>query len=107
MLFRSFLVVTIGGLQKHVGLASIAALSAVIIVALFGVVLRHPMSKVPENKMKYVVGCMITSFGIFWFGEGVGIEWPKADASLLAIIPSVFVLSWVFVLALKSREMAN
>ena len=103
----AFLVVTIGGLQKHVGLASVAALSAVIIVALFGVVLRHPMSKVPENKMKYVVGCMITSFGIFWFGEGVGIEWPKADASLLAIIPSVFVLSWAFVLALKSREMAN
>ena len=57
--------------------------------------------------MKYVVGCMITSFGIFWFGEGVGIGWPKADASLLAIIPSVFVLSWAFVLALKSREMAN
>ena len=100
----AFLAVTIGSVQKQVGLASIAALSAVVIVAAFGIVLRHPMSRVPENKMKYIVGCMITSFGIFWFGEGLGIHWPEEDASLLVIIPAVFVLSWVAVVALKSRE---
>lgn len=102
-----FLVVTIGGLQKRVGLASVAALSAVVVVAIFGVVLRHPMARVPENKMKYVVGCMITSFGIFWFGEGIGVEWPGADASLLAIVPAVFVVSWAFVLGLKLRQVVN
>ena len=31
-------------------------------------------------------------------------HWPEEDASLLAIIPAVFVLSWVAVVALKSRE---
>ena len=102
-----FLVVTIGGLQKHVGLASLAAFSAVLIVAAFGVVLRHPMSRVPENKMKYFVGCAITSFGIFWTGEGLGVNWPHADASLLVILPVVFVVSWGFVVALKSRQVAN
>ena len=100
----AFLAVTIGSIQKQITLASLASLSAVVIVAAFGVVLRHPMSRVPENKMKYFVGCMITSFGIFWFGEGLGYEWPKEDASLLVITPLVFISSWLAVLVLKSRK---
>mgnify|MGYP003346443579 FL=1 len=107
-----FIVVTFGAIQKGsnpqaFSLAIWAALFAVAVVTIAGFAIHKPLSKVPENTMKFIVGTLLTSFGIFWFGEGVGIEWPKSDASLLAIIPSVFVLSWAFVLALKSREMAN
>lgn len=102
-----FLVVTIGSVKKQITLASVAALSAVLVVAMFGLVLHRPMARVPENKMKYFVGCMITSFGIFWTGEGLGYEWPHADASLLAIVPSVLVTSWIAVFALKSTKVVN
>ena len=102
-----FIVIAFGGIQKKMWLASMAALATVLIVALFAVVLRHPMARVPENKMKYVVGCLITSFGIFWCGEGIGIHWPGVDGSLLGIVPAVFIVSWAFVVALKSRKVLN
>jgi len=30
---------------------------------------------VPENAMKFLVGTMLTTFGIFWIGEGAGVRW--------------------------------
>ena len=77
----AFIVLTFGTIQKQVGLASIAALAAVVVVAAGGFALRKPLARVPENKMKYVVGIMLTSFGIFWGAEGAGAEWPHAAHS--------------------------
>ena len=96
-----FIVVTFGAVQKREVLASFAALSAVLIVTLIGFIVRKPMAKVPENQMKYFVGCVLTSFGIFWGVEGLGVIWPHGDAALLAILPVVFVVSLILVLALK------
>ena len=81
-----FIVLTFGTIQHKVGLASIAALVAVLVVAAGGFALRRPLSRVPENKMKYVVGIMLTSFGIFWGAEGAGAIWPHQDLSLVGII---------------------
>ena len=39
--------------------------------------------------MKFVVGIMLTSFGVFWGGEGAGAHWPGSDAALLVIIPAI------------------
>ncbi len=57
-----------------------------------GFAIRAPLAKVPENTMKFVVGIMLTSFGVFWGGEGAGAHWPGSDAALLVIIPAVAVL---------------
>ena len=54
--------------------------------------MRHPLSRVPENTLKFAVGVMLTSFGTFWAGEGVGIDWPGAEASLAALI--VLTVAW-------------
>ena len=99
-----FIVITFGGIKGQLLLASIAALSAVVIVSLAGVILRHPMSRVPENKMKYFVGSVLLSFGIFWTAEGLGYSWPHGDNALLAIFPAVLLISWLFVLRLKSTN---
>jgi uncharacterized membrane protein len=58
-----------------------------------GVAVRAPLSRVPENTMKYGVGVMLCSFGVFWAGEGAGLSWPGGDAILLAIIPSLLAAS--------------
>ena len=52
---------------------------------LIGLILHRPLTRVPENALKFVVGLMLTSFGIFWTGEGIGADWPGADLALLAI----------------------
>jgi uncharacterized membrane protein len=84
-----FIVLTFGANAKNVGLASVAAGCAVVLVAAAGFAVRAPLARVPENTMKFVVGIMLTSFGIFWGGEGAGANWPGSDAALLVIIPAV------------------
>ena len=85
----AFIVLTFGANQHNVGLAAVAAGVAVAAVVVAGVLARAPLARVPENTMKFGVGVMLTSFGIFWGAEGAGASWPGADASLLVIIPTL------------------
>jgi uncharacterized membrane protein len=82
-----FIVLTFGANQHNVTLAAAAAAVAVLAVALAGVVAHAPLSRVPENTLKFGVGVMLTSFGVFWGAEGAGSHWPGGDAALLAIVP--------------------
>lgn len=95
-----FIVLTFGANQHNIGLAALAALAAVVVVVLVGVLVRAPLTRVPENTMKFVVGVMLTAFGIFWGAEGAGAQWPGADAALLVLVPAtaVFALGLVGVL---------
>jgi uncharacterized membrane protein len=87
-----FIVLTFGANAKNLGLATIAAGCAVVVVAVAGFAVRAPLARVPENTLKFVVGIMLTSFGLFWGGEGAGASWPGSDAALLVIIPAVAAL---------------
>jgi uncharacterized membrane protein len=66
--------------------ASIGALAALAIVVILGVALHRPLSLVPENTLKFVVGVLLSAFGTFWVGEGMGLGWPGADWALLALV---------------------
>ena len=85
----AFIALTFGSNQHNMGLAAIAAGSAIVVVASVGVAVRAPLARMPENMTKFIVGVMLTSFGIFWGSEGAGTRWPGNDASLLALIPGV------------------
>ncbi len=98
-----FIVLTFGANQHNVGLAAVAATLAVLVVIVMGVAVRAPLARVPENTMKFAVGVMLSSFGIFWVGEGAGAHWPGGDAALLAIVPCVLLASVAIVRALSSR----
>jgi uncharacterized membrane protein len=93
----AFIVVTFGGTQRNVGLAAIGALAALVVVLAAGVIVHAPLTRVPENTLKFGVGVMLTAFGIFWSAEGAGVSWPGADLSLLALIGFVVVLSFSLV----------
>ena len=89
----AFIVLTFGANQHNIPLAAVAAVSAVLVVATVGFAVKAPLSRVPENTLKFVVGVMLTSFGMFWGAEGAGANWPGNDASLLVIIPGVALYS--------------
>jgi uncharacterized membrane protein len=99
-----FIVLTFGANQHDVGLAAAAAGVAVAAVVLAGVAVHAPLARVPENTMKFAVGVMLTSFGVFWGGEGAGAHWPGSDAALLAIVPAVLAFSVGLVTALRRRS---
>ncbi|MDQ1577149.1 MAG: hypothetical protein QOH55_2299 [Microbacteriaceae bacterium] len=99
-----FIVLTFGTIQNKVGTASLAAVIAVVLVAAAGFAVRKPLARVPENTMKFVVGVMLTSFGIFWGAEGAGATWPGADVILFALVPFVAVVCLVLVAILRKRN---
>jgi len=100
-----FIVLTFGTIAHKVGLASIAALVAVAIVCAAGFALRAPLAKVPENTLKFAVGILLTSFGIFWGAEGTAgssAKWPGDNWAVLALIAGVWVFATLTVFVLKS-----
>lgn len=93
----AFIVVTFGGTQRNVGLAALGAGAALVVVLIAGAFVHAPLTRVPENTLKFGVGVMLTSFGIFWGAEGAGIKWPGADASLLGLIAFVVFVAFALV----------
>jgi len=100
------IVLTFGANQHDVPLAAVAAVAAVAVVALAGLAARAPLARVPENAMKFCVGVMLTSFGMFWGAEGAGTSWPGADGALLVMIPAVLLASVGMMLWLRRSASA-
>jgi len=102
----AFIVITFGSTQRNVGLAAAAAGAALVLVASVGLLVRAPLARVPENTMKFAVGVMLTTFGIFWATEGAGAHWPGDDASLPGVLAFVVLLSFASVTLLRRRKPA-
>jgi uncharacterized membrane protein len=100
----AFIVITFGSTQGNIGLAAIGAAAALVLVAVVGVLVHAPLSRVPENTMKFAVGVMLTTFGIFWSTEGAGAHWPGNDASLPGVLGFVILLSFGAVTLLRRRR---
>ena len=98
-----FIALTFGANQHRLGLAAASAVAAVLLVAGVGVAVRHPLARAPENAMKFSVGVMLTSFGIFWGAEGAGAHWPGDDAALLVVVPAVLTFSLLLVRLFRPR----
>jgi Ca2+/H+ antiporter, TMEM165/GDT1 family len=78
-----FIVIAVGAGRGLLVPASIGALAACALVLAIGAVIHRPLSRVPENILKFGVGVMLSAFGVFWTGEGLGIAWPGGDLALL------------------------
>jgi uncharacterized membrane protein len=102
-----FIAITFGDNQQNLGLAAVGAAAAVLVVAAVGFAVRAPLSRVPENTMKFAVGIMLTSFGVFWGAEGAGVSWPGNDAALLVVIPSVALVTIGYAALLRRARAAG
>jgi uncharacterized membrane protein len=88
------IVIALGGVGHRLG-AAVGAVVALATVLVLGLALRAPLTKVPENLMKASVGVMLSSFGTFFAGEGIGVKWWHSDVSILllvALYASLFVI---------------
>jgi uncharacterized membrane protein len=97
----AFIVLTFGANQHRIDLAAAAAVLAVLVVVAAGAAARAPLARVPENMLKFAVGVMLSSFGMFWGAEGAGASWPGGDVALLAIVPGMLLVSLAMVRALR------
>jgi uncharacterized membrane protein len=110
-----FIVLTFGLNAKNIPVASAGAFAAVLVVLVIAVLARKPLSMIPENTLKYVVGLLLASFGAYWAIEGIGIfregreslSWPGHDLAILGLIAMWTLLSRVFIAALRTRGAAS
>ncbi len=98
-----FIVVSFGSTGGHLGLAAAGAGGALVVVAAVGALVHRPLSRVPENSLKFTVGIMLSAFGVFWGGEGVGLSWPGSDLALLGLIGFFVAVSFALVADLRRR----
>ncbi len=78
-----FIVIAVGAGRGLFLAASAGALGACALVAIAGFILHRPLARVPENALKFAVGVMLSAFGVFWTGEGLGVAWPGADLAIV------------------------
>jgi uncharacterized membrane protein len=79
-----FVVIAVSAGRGFLVPASVGALAACLLVVIIGAVVHRPLSRVPENTLKFSVGVMLSAFGIFWTGEGLGVAWPGADLAIIS-----------------------
>ena len=101
----AFIVITFGSAQGNIALAAVGAGAALVLVATVGILVRAPLARVPENTLKFAVGVMLTTFGIFWSAEGAGAHWPGGDAALPGVLAFVVLVSIASVALLRRRRL--
>jgi uncharacterized membrane protein len=83
----AFIVIAFGaGGAAALNAAVAGAIAAGVFVIVLGAMLRKPLTMVPENWMKFGVGAILSAFGVFWFAEGLGAEWPGDALSIVPIL---------------------
>jgi len=97
----AFIVVAVGAGRGLLLPASLGAAAACALVVLVGLALHRPLARVPENQLKFAVGIMLSAFGVFWTGEGLGVTWPLGDLAIVALAALFLGVSLVAVVALK------
>jgi uncharacterized membrane protein len=101
----AFIVVTFGSNQRSIPLAAAGALTAVALVIVVGVRVRAPLSRVPENTLKFAVGLLLTTFGTFWAAEGAGVSWPGSDGALPVLLALYAGIAFALVRLLRARRL--
>jgi len=99
----AFIVIAVGATRGLLGLASVGALAACLLVAAIGAAIHRPLARVPENALKLAVGVMLSAFGLFWTGESLGVEWPGGDVAILAFALLFLGVAATLVALLKPR----
>ena len=102
-----FIVIAVGAGHGLLWPAALGALGACIVVLLIGVIIHKPLSRVPENTMKFGVGVMLSAFGVFWTGEGLGVAWPGQDLILLAFVALFLAVGTVTAAVLRRAALSS
>ena len=81
-----FIVLAVGARPGLLVPAAVGAAAACVLILGLGLAVRKPLAKIPENSLKFLVGGMLTAFGVFWCCEGLGAPWPGGDWAILGLV---------------------
>ena len=96
-----FIVIALSAGRGMLLAASAGALAACVLVAGIGFVVHRPLARVPENTLKFAVGVILSAFGVFWTGEGLGVAWPGGDLAIVGFALMFLAVSGAAVLLVR------
>jgi uncharacterized membrane protein len=99
----AFIVVSFGANAGQMGVAVIGGVSAVVVIGAIGIVLQRLVTRIPRSLLQLVVGILLTTFGTFWSLEGLGVEWPGGDASILGLL-ALYMLTAATYITIERRS---
>ena len=106
-----FIVIAIGAAGGRLMPATLGALAALVVIVILGFALHRPLTRIPENTLKFIVGVLLSAFGTFWAGEGLGVAWwptgeIAADWVILALVAGYALIALVLT-PLAHKRMAS
>jgi len=102
-----FIVIAVGAGRGLLIPASAGAAAACLLVAALGLAIHRPLARVPENLLKFVVGVMLSAFGLFWLGEGLAVPWPGEDLAILMLAGLLVCISLGLVAVVRKTAVAK
>jgi uncharacterized membrane protein len=99
----AFIVVSFGATANQYGVASVAGISAVVVVGALGFAARSAVTRIPRSFLQLIVGVMLTTFGTFWALEGLGVEWPYGDGAIVGLLLLYAATAFVYVVLERRR----
>ena len=99
-----FIVLAVGARPGLLAPAAIGAAAAAVLVLVLGVIVRKPLATIPENSLKFVVGALLTGFGVFWCCEGLGAPWSGGDLALPGLVAFYFLSGLALVAWVRARR---
>jgi uncharacterized membrane protein len=102
----AFIVIAFGATHDDLALGAAAAAAALLTVVVLGVVVHGPLSRVPENWLKFSVGIMLIAYGTFWGGESTGVDWPGGELAILALLAFYVATAWLLAVLVRRRQAA-
>jgi uncharacterized membrane protein len=100
----AFIVFAVGANNHSLGIAAAGGITAILMVAVAGIFVRHPLSRIPENTLKFTVGLLLATLGTFWVAEGMRVKWPLDFVSVFGIAALYFVAARIAVALIRSQR---
>jgi len=100
----AFIVVTFGAAARQLWLAAVGGGSALVLLVVLGIVFFRSIARIPRSVLILVVGLMLSAFGTFWSAEGVGVDWPGDDLSLIGLVAFYAAIAVSFVFLIRARS---
>ena len=102
----AFIVVTFGAGANNYAVAVVGGASAVVIFLAIGFIIHRSVRRIPRSFLQLIVGTLLTTFGTFWSVEGLGVNWPASDATIVVLLVIYAATALTYITLQRRRDQA-
>lgn len=102
----AFIVVTFGATANQHGVAILGGVAGIATIGGLGLATNRLITRIPRSFLQLIVGVMLTTFGTFWSLEGLGVDWPASDGTILVLLGLYSLIAFAYTGIERRRRQA-